>query len=141
MCFYCYVYVFLLYVYVFLLLCIICSFVICFIVLSRVFFVCKCVLYNWHRVSTQMYLSNISIYVYIYILYLPGPEDPATGYLGTDFLGFPVLVYKRMLRWFPGLQLATACFSCSPPDLNFLVPYFVLMYMHNNHCHRVTVQL
>jgi hypothetical protein len=43
-----------------------------------------------------------------------------------------------MLRWFPTLQVATACFSCSPPDLNFLVPYFTFMYMHNNHCHRAT---
>jgi len=31
-------------------------------------------------------------------------------------------VYKRMLRWLPRLQVATACFSCSPPDLNFLDP-------------------
>ena len=27
------------------------------------------------------------------------------------------------------------------PDLNFLVIYFISMYMHNNHCHRVTAQL
>jgi hypothetical protein len=38
-------------------------------------------------------------------------------------------------------QVATACFSCSPPDLNFLVPYFIFMYMHNNHCHQVTAKL
>jgi len=29
----------------------------------------------------------------------------------------------------------------SPPDLNFLDPYFIFMYMHNNHCHRVTAHL
>ena len=69
------------------------------------------------------------------------PEGPATRHLGTDFLGFPVSVYKRMLRWFPRLQVATACFSCSPSDLNFSVPYFIFMYMHNNHCHQVTAQL
>ena len=63
------------------------------------------------------------------------------GRIGTGFLGFPLSVYKRMIRWFPRHQVATACFSCSPPDLNFLVPYFVFMYLHNNHCHRVTVQL
>ena len=34
----------------------------------------------------------------------------------------------------------TACFSCSPPDSNFLVPYFIFMYMLNNHCHRVTAE-
>jgi len=31
---------------------------------------------------------------------------------------------ERMLRWFPSFQVATTCFSCSPPDLNFLVPFF-----------------
>jgi len=74
-------------------------------------------------------------------------EGSATGYLGTGFSGF-LCVYKQMLRWFPRLQVATACFSCSPPDLNLLDPYFifmlsyfVLMYMHNNHCLRVTAHL
>jgi hypothetical protein len=46
-----------------------------------------------------------------------------------------------MLRWFPRLPVATACFSCSPPDLNFLDPYFIFMYMHYNHCHRATAHL
>jgi hypothetical protein len=46
-----------------------------------------------------------------------------------------------MLRWFPRLQVATACFSCSPPDLNFLNLYFIFMYMHYSHCHRVTAHL
>ena len=90
---------------------------------------------------------SYQLYVYLYTL-VAGllarsqyPEGPATGHLGTDFLGFPVSVYKRMLRWFPRHQVATACFSCSSPDINFLVPYFIFMYMHNNHCHRVTAQL
>jgi hypothetical protein len=47
------------------------------------------------------------------------PEGPATGHLDTDFFWFPC-VYKRMLKWFPSFQVATTCFSCSPPDLNFL---------------------
>jgi len=68
------------------------------------------------------------------------PEGPVTSHLATDFSWFPC-VYKRMLRWFPRFQVATACFSCSPPDLNFLDPYFIFMYMHNNHCHRVTAYL
>jgi len=46
-----------------------------------------------------------------------------------------------MLRWFPSFQVATACFSCSPPDLNFLDPYFIFMYRHCNHCHRATAHL
>ena len=65
------------------------------------------------------------------------PEGPATGHTGTGFSWFPC-VCKRMLNWFQRLQVATACFSYRPPDLNFLVTYFVFMYMHNNHCHRVT---
>ena len=68
------------------------------------------------------------------------PEGPATGYLGTTFSWFSC-VYKRMLRWFPRLQVATACFSCSPQDLNFLDPYFIFMYLHYNHCHRATAHL
>ena len=60
--------------------------------------------------------------------------------LSFFFFCFPY-VYKQMLRWFPKLQVATACFSCSPPDLNFLDPYSIFMYMHNNHCHRATAHL
>ena len=67
-------------------------------------------------------------------------EGPATGHLDIGFSWFPC-VYKRMLRWFPTLQIATACFSCSPPDLNLLDPYFIFMYMRNKHCHRATAHL
>ena len=49
------------------------------------------------------------------------PEGPATGHLGTGFLGFPVSVYKRMLRWFTRLHVATACLSCSPPPSPVLI--------------------
>jgi len=41
-------------------------------------------------------------------------ESPATGHLDTGFSWFPC-VYKQMLRWFPKFQVATTCFSCSPP--------------------------
>jgi len=68
------------------------------------------------------------------------PEGPAIGHLGTVFSWFPC-VYKRILRCCPRLQDATACFSCSPPDLNFLDPFFIFMYVHNNHCHRETAHL
>jgi hypothetical protein len=68
------------------------------------------------------------------------PEGPATDHLGTGFSWFPC-VYKRMLRWFSRIQVASACFSCSPPDLNFLDPYFIFMYMHYNHCHWATAHL
>ena len=68
------------------------------------------------------------------------PEGPVTGHLDTGFSWFPC-AYKQMLRWFSRLQVATACFSCSPPDLNFLYTYFIFMRMHYNHCHRVTAHL
>ena len=51
-------------------------------------------------------------------------EGSATGHLDTGFSWFPC-VYKQMLRWFPRFQVATTCFSCSPPDLNLLVINFV----------------
>jgi len=52
------------------------------------------------------------------------PEGPATGHLDTGFSWFPC-VYKRMLRLFPSFQVATTCLSCSPPDLNFLVFFYL----------------
>jgi len=52
------------------------------------------------------------------------PEGPATGHLDTSFSWFPC-VYKQMLRRFPRFQVATTCFSCSPPDLNLLVTNFI----------------
>jgi len=36
------------------------------------------------------------------------PQGPVTGHPGTGFSWFPC-VYKRMLRWFPRLQVATYC--------------------------------
>ena len=53
-------------------------------------------------------------------------EGPATGHLDTGFSWFPC-VYKRMLRWFPSFQVATTCFSCSPPDVNFLFTFFLYL--------------
>ena len=51
-------------------------------------------------------------------------EGPATGHLDTGFSWFPC-VYKGLLRWFPTFQVATTCYSCSPPDLNLLVTNFM----------------
>ena len=50
-------------------------------------------------------------------------EGPATGHLDTGFFWFPC-AEKQMLRWFPRFQVATTCFSCSPPDLNLVVTNF-----------------
>jgi len=77
---------------------------------------------------------------YVYLLYCVGiavftldagllatsqySGGPATGQLDTGFSWFPC-VYKEMLRWSPRFQVATTCFSCSPPDLNLLVTNFI----------------
>ena len=57
-------------------------------------------------------------------------EGPATGHFDTGFSWFPC-VHKQMLRWFPRFQVATTCFSCSPPDLNLLVTNFIF-FIHVN---------
>jgi len=54
----------------------------------------------------------------------PYSEGPATGHLDTGFSRFPS-VYKQTLRRFPTFQVATTCFSCSPPDLNSIVTNFI----------------
>ena len=51
-------------------------------------------------------------------------EGPATDHLDTGFSWFPC-VYKQMLRCFPRFQVATTCFSCSPPNLNLVVINFM----------------
>ena len=109
------------YVYLLYLMCICCT------------FMCICCIY--------VYL----LYSYVYLLYYlcidiltldagllarsQYPEGPASGHLDTGFSWFPC-VYKRMLRWFPCFQVATTCFSCSPPDLNFPVTFFPHICVH-----------
>ena len=108
-------------------MCVLCYYLVSIVVTSCVMLYCVCITILDTSVAGLLAWSRY-------------PEGPATGHLGTGFSCFPC-VYKQMLRWFPRLQVATACFSCSSPDLNFLVTYFIFMYMHNNHCHRVTAQL
>jgi hypothetical protein len=46
------------------------------------------------------------------------PEGPATGHLDTGFLGFPLSSTKS---WNGSqFQVATACFSCSPPNFKLI---------------------
>jgi hypothetical protein len=47
-------------------------------------------------------------------------EGSATGHLDTGFSWF-LSVYKQMLRWLLCFQVATTCFSFSPPDLKLNV--------------------
>jgi len=69
-------------------------------------------------VSNQLQFTNISYLDAGLLARSQYPEGPATGHLDTGFSWFPC-VYKRMLRWFPSSQVASTCFSCSPPDLIF----------------------
>jgi hypothetical protein len=55
-------------------------------------------------------------------------EGPATGHLDTGFSWFP-RVFKQMLRQFPTLQVATTCFSCSPPDVNLVANQSHVLYL------------
>jgi len=56
------------------------------------------------------------------------PEGPTTGHLDTGFLDFPVST-SECSDGFRVFQVATTCFSCSPPNLNFLVTFFIFLYM------------
>jgi len=115
------------YVYLLYLICIcyiLCVFVVSYMYLLYLMCIC-CTIYVF--VVSQVYLLY---YMCIVVLTLDAgllarsqyPEGPATGHLDTGFSWFPC-AYKRMLRWFPSFQVATTCFSCSPPDLNFLVTF------------------
>jgi len=93
------------------------------VIILECIFVNSCVLfyYVWTAVLHTLFTGLLARSQY--------PGSPVTGHLGTGFSWFPC-VYKRMLRWFPRFKVATACFSCSPPELNLLDPYFIFMYMH-----------
>jgi len=86
------------------------SFVYC-VITCVYFLVYSCILFYYVCITLVAGLLARSQY----------PEGLANGHLGTGFSWFPC-VYKPMLRWFPILQVATAFFSCSPPELNFLDP-------------------
>ena len=107
--------------------CIVCIVVGCllFIVVScLVCIVVLCVLLS----SYVYFLYYVCIVVFTLNARLPArsqySEVPATGHLNTGFSRFPC-AYKQTLRWFPRYQVATTCFSCSPPDLNLVVTNFL----------------
>jgi hypothetical protein len=55
------------------------------------------------------------------------PVGPATGHFDIGFSWFSC-VFKQMMRWFPRLQVATTCFSRSPPDVNLVGNQFHVLY-------------
>ena len=107
-------------------MCIVVSCLVCIVVSCLV---CIVVVVLSVLLSSYMYLLY---YVCIAVLTLDAgllarsqySEGPATGYLDTGFSWFRC-VYKQMLRCFPRFQIATTCFSCSPPDFNLVVTDFV----------------
>jgi len=109
--------------------CLVCIVVSCLVCIVVSCFVCIVVVVLFVLLSSYVYLLY---YVCIAVFTLDAgllarsqyPEGPATGHLDTSFSWFPC-VYKQMLRWFPTFQVATTCFSCSPPDLNLLVTNFI----------------
>ena len=83
------------------------------VVILCVFVVCACALLDFFLTLDAGLLARSQY-----------SEGPATGHLDTGFSWFPC-AYKQMLRWFSTFQVATTCFSCSPPDLNLVVPNFM----------------
>ena len=87
---------------------------------------CSCLV--WVLLSYVYLLYCVCIAVFFFYFTLDAglltrsqySEGPATGHLDTGFSWFPS-VYKQTLRRFPTFQVATTCFSCSPPDLNLVV--------------------
>ena len=126
------------------LVCIVVSCVVCIVVSCLVCIVVSCL-------ACTVVILCVLYYLYIFVLYMyccfyfrwlevsiRKVLRPATS--TQVFLGSPVSI-KQMLRWFPRLQVATTCFSCSPPDLNLLVTNLIFCVYENSHCHRVTTQL
>jgi len=123
--------------------CTCCKILICLVcfVASFKLFLCNC---WWLTVCVVVVFLCVLLLSYVYLLYCVGiafftldagllarsqySEGPATGHLDTGFSWFPCS-QKQMLRWFTRFQVATTCFSCSPPDWNLVVTHFMFFYM------------
>ena len=111
------------YVYLLYLMCICCILrVFVYLMCICCTFMCICCIYVYLLYSYVYLLYYVCIDILTLVAGLLA-RSPATGHLDTGFSWFPC-VYKRMLRWFPSFQVATTCFSCSPPHLSFLVTFF-----------------
>jgi len=109
-------------------------FVSCILLLVLSCLVCNCC---WLAVFIFVVVLCVFVVLYVYWFYFTVDagllarsqysEGPATGHLDTGFSWFPC-VYKQTLRWFQKFQVATTCFSCSPPDLNLVVTNFNIVF-------------
>jgi hypothetical protein len=119
--------------------CILCFFVlnICVFVVSHVYLLYFLCVFVVSHVYFFVLLMCICCTVCIAVLTLDAgllarsqyPEGPVISHLNTGFSWFPC-VYKQMLRWFPSFQVATTCLSCSPPNLNSLVTFFLSIFVY-----------
>jgi len=113
------------YVYVFLLLCTILFCLSCFTVLFYILFVCKCILYYWHRLSTQLQLTNISISIYkVVILFcLLGTSSTSTSFFNlSDTIPSPVcILHRRIFNRFSTSKRPMYLYQ-AVPLYNFLTP-------------------
>jgi hypothetical protein len=107
---------------VFVVLCICCT-VCCVFVVLCVVYLLYCVLCICCTVSFNIFSLDAEL-----LARGQYSEGPATGHLDTGFSWFPH-VFKQMLRWFPTLQVATTCFSYSPPDVNLVANQPHVLYM------------
>jgi hypothetical protein len=64
-------------------------------------------------------------------------EGSATSHLDTGFSWFPC-VYKQMLRWLLCFQVATTCFSRSPPGLKLDLSVTSSIYIYIVTCELTT---
>ena len=96
------------------LVCIVVSCLVCIVVAVCIFVMCTCC-----TVCIAVFTLNAGL-----LASSQYSEGPATDHLDTGFSRFPC-VYKQTLRRFPTFQVATTCFSCSPPDLNLLITNFI----------------
>ena len=101
----------------------------CCILRCLVFIIVSCLVCNVVVVLCVLLSSYVYLLYYACIAVLTShagllarsqyPEGHVTSHLNWGFSWFPC-VYKQMLRWFPRFQVATTCFSCSPPNLTLL---------------------
>ena len=105
--------------YVFLLLCLCILIVVyvpfwvfCVIVLFCVLFVCKCVLYYRHRVSTQLQLTNISHHIIYHIIYHIISSYIISYIFSYHIISYHTIITQKQLR----LDRATGqAFQCGSP--------------------------
>ena len=124
-CLACIVVILCVYAYLFCICYTLCVFVVSYVYLLYlmciVYLMCICCIYVYLLYYVCIDIRTLDAGLLARSQYL---EGPATGHLDTGFSWFPC-VYKQMLRWFPSFQVAATCLSCSPPELNFLVTFFL----------------